>query len=597
MPVSWSAVASKILTVAAVFIVGAGLHLGGELFIPLALSVLLALVLSPLVNLLQKLRISRAVAVLIVTVLVFGALTLVGYFITVQAAALARKLPEYRTNARTKLDALRVPITRTLQKVHEAVEDVQGRDPAAAAKVPPDGRKPVPVELVDGRPETLRLGTMLLGPLVNAGAAFAVVFLLVVFFLIYRDDIRDRVIRLVGDAQVNLTNQTIAEATHGVSRFLLLQTCVNASHGITLGLGLWALGVPNPILWGFFAAVFRFVPYLGPIAGAILPVALSFAVFPGWTRTLMVAGFISILEILSNNLVEPVVYGKRTGISPVAVVVAAVFWTWMWGGVGLILAVPLTVCLLSLGKYVPSLQFLSILLGDEPPLEPKVHVYHRLLSGHEEEAAEFLEKELAQGRPLADVYDETVLGVLRMAESDAQLGRLDEEKAGMVFAILRDITDDLAETARLQNGPEQSACNAVILCLPASDKGDELSARMLAHLLRLKGCNAKPVEAEKMTSETLEAVRSERSDILVICTSPPSNLLRARYLYKRLRRQFGDLPIVEGVWGGGNARAIEGRIAPDHKATLVTNLREAESVVDSLAREVAARKKIQEGAA
>lgn len=597
MPIAWNAVTSKILTVAAVFTVGAGLHLGGELFIPLALSVLLALVLSPLVDLLQKLRLPRAMAVIIVTVLVFGALTLVGYFITVQGAALARKLPEYRANARTKLDALRVPITRTIQTMQNAVEDIQGRDPAAAKKGSNDGRNPLPVEVVDGRPETLRLATMLLGPLVNAGAAFAVVFLLVIFFLIYRDDIRDRVIRLVGDAQVNLTNQTIHEATQGVSRFLFLQACVNASHGVTLGLGLWALGVPNPILWGFFAAVLRFVPYLGPVASGILPVALAFAVFPGWTRTLLVAGFITLLEIFSNNFVEPVVYGKRTGISPVAVVVAAVFWTWMWGGVGLILAVPLTVCLLSLGKYVPSLQFLSILLGDEPPLEPKVHVYHRLLSGHQEKAAEFLEKEFAQGRPLADVYDDTVLGVLRMAESDVQLGRLDGEKAGLIFAVLREITDDLAETARSQNGREHSPCKATILCLPASDKGDELSARMLAHLLNLKGCIAKPVEAEKLTSETLEAVQSERCDILVICTSPPSNLLRARYLYKRLRKKFGDLPIVEGVWGGGDVRAIENRIAPDHRATLVTTLREAESAVDSLAREIAARKKIQEGAA
>jgi hypothetical protein len=269
----------------------------------------------------------------------------------------------------------------------------------------------------------------------------------------------------------------------------------------------------------------------------------------------------------------------------------------MWGGVGLILAVPLTVCLLSVGKYVPSLRFLSVLLGDEPPLEPKVHVYHRLLSGHQEEAAEALEKELAQGKSLAEVYEQTLLGVLRMAQGDIQLGRLDEEKAGLIFTTLSEIIDDLAETARAQHPQDPTPCNATILCLPASDKGDELSARMLAHLLTLKGCTAKSIAAEKLAGETLEAVQAEHADILVVCTSPPSNLLRARYLYKRLRRDFGDLPIVEGIWSGGDVRAIEGRIAPDHKATLVATLQEAEASVDSLARELAVRKKIKEGVA
>lgn len=585
---------SKLLTVAAVFIVAAGLHLGHELFVPLVFSVLLALILSPLVDLGQRLRLPRVVSVITVTVLVFAALAGAGYVIALQGAALAKKLPEYKTTAQTKLDALRVPLARTLGQVQEAVRGIQ----ESAPRSPERRQEPLPVRLVEDGPNPLKLAGVLLGPLFSAGAAFAVVFLLVVFFLVYKDEIRDRFIRLVGDARVHLTNQTITEATHGVSRFLFWQACVNASFGVALGLGLWALGVPNPILWGFFAAVLRFIPYLGPVVAGLLPVAMAFAAFPGWTRTLMVLSMILVLELVMNNFVEPLTYGKRTGLSPLAVVVAAFFWTWMWGGIGLILAVPLTVCLLSLGKYVPSLRFLAVLLGDEPPLEPKVHVYHRLVSGHQEEAAEFLEGELASGKSLAEVYDETLIGVLRMAEVDLQQGRLDDEKAGILFGTLLEIVDDLAETARGGRPPGPSAEPPIrILCLPSSDKGDEVAARMLCRLLQLQGLAARTIAADLMAGETMESIRSERPDLLAICTSPPSNLLRARYLYKRLRRQFGEIPIVEGLWGDGDPRAIEDRVAPDHKARIVSSFREAEKTLAEMARELAARKKLGEGAA
>lgn len=612
MTLPWSTLTSKILSVAGLVIIVAGLHLGQDFLVPLALSILFSLILSPLVSLGLKLKLPRTLSVITVVVLVFGFLGLVSYFIAGQAAALGKKLPEYKSNAKAKLESLRVPFARTLLNVQEAVKDAQGGSEGAP---PPrndtparTAQDPVKVEVVEGHPDALKVASNVLGPLMTAGASFAAVVLMVIFFLLYKDDIRDRVIRLVGDAQVNMTTQTITEATRGVSRFLFLQAAVNASYGVTLGLGLLALGVPNALLWGFLAAVLRFIPYVGPIAGGVLPVLLSVAVFPGWTRPLLVAGFIALLEVISNNYVEPVVYGKRTGLSPVAVVLAAIFWAWMWGALGLIVAVPLTVCLLSLGKYVPSLRFLAVVLGDEPALEPKVQVYHRLLTGHQEEAVELLEKELAQGKPLAELYDQTVLWVLRMAETDLQQGKLDPEKSVVVFEALREITDDLTESALsrkekvqalagLASEPPPEPCTMSALCLPASDKADEVSAHMLAQVLNLRGCRAKVVPVENMAGETMEAVQAEGADVLVICTSPPSNLLRARYLYKRLRRQFGEIPIVEGVWGSGDARSIEDRIAPDHKATLVTSLVEAEKVVVEMSREATARKKIRAGAA
>ena len=589
---------SKLVGAAALFVIAAGLRLGQELFVPLALGVLVSLVLSPLVHFGLRLKLSRVFAVLSVVVLVFGFLGGVGFFMAGQAAALAQKLPEYRSNVKGKLDTLRGPFTRTVSTVQEAVKEVNGGPPADPAKAEPlkKGREPLKVEVVDGPPDPLKLASVVVGPIMTAGASFAVVFLLVIFFLLYQNEIRDRVIRLVGDAEVNTTNQTITEATRGVSRFLFLQAVVNASYGLTLAAGLYAFGVPNALLWGFFAAVLRFVPYVGPVAGGVLPVLLTLAVFPGWGRSLGVAAFIGVLEIVSNNFVEPVVYGKRTGMSPLAVVLAAVFWAWMWGGVGLILAVPLTVCLVSLGRHVPALRCLAIALGDEPTLEPKIQVYQRLLSGRPDEAAELLEKELADGRPFVHVCDATLAGVLRMTQADLQRRTLDVEKGQLLYATLREIGAALAETERARTPPPSEPRGASVLCLPAGDAADEICAYMLSRTLELKGCRAAALTADKTAGEALEEVRAEGPDLLILCLSPLSNPLRARYVYKRLRRRFGEIPIVEIVWGGGDPKAVARRAAPDGKAKLVGSLAEASELASALARELGARKSLRAGA-
>jgi predicted PurR-regulated permease PerM len=598
MTTPWSGAAARVAVVAGLFIVVAGLRLGKELFVPLALSVLFSLVLSPLVRWIQKVGVPRVVSVVSVVVLVFGLLALVGLFIVGQAAALGRRFPEYRANVMTKLDSLRGPLARTVRTVEKALKDIQA--PPAEDKRSP--QEPVKVEVVEGPPDVLKIATLVLGPLMTAGASFAVVFLLVIFFLLYQDEIRDRVIRLAGSAEVNATTQTITEATQGVSRFLFLQAFVNASYGATLGLGLFVLGVPNALLWGFLAALARFVPYVGPVVGGVLPVLMSLAVFPGWSRPIGVGAFIVVLEVISNNLVEPVVYGKRTGLSPLAVVVAAVFWAWMWGGLGLLLSVPLTVCLVSLGRHIPSLNFLAVLFGDEPTLEPKVRIYQRLLSGQQEEAAEVLEKDVEAGKPLAAVFDATLLGVLRMAQADLRRGKLEPEDAERLFASVREIVDDVSDVARAElekkrEGAPAPVRGASALCLPASDAADEISAEILARVLHLRGCRAKALPADHTAGEALEAVAAERADLLVLCASPHSNLLRARYLYKRLRRRFGDIPIVEGVWGYANPRTIEARVAPDHKAVLVTSLAEAADLVERLTREAGLRKDLRDGAA
>lgn len=599
----------KILTVAGVFAICAGLHLGHEFFVPLALAILLSLILSPLVTLGERIRLPRTVSVLVLVVLVFGLLGLAGFFVVGEAAVLGKKLPEYRSNALAKLSALRVPLAHRLRQFQEVMKEVESGGAGTPPKEdvrPGTAREPVKVEVLEGAPRPIKVATVILGPFFSMLGSFAVVLLLVVFFLIYEPEIRDRVIRLAGDAQVHLTTQTITDATRGVSRYLLSQALVNTSYGLLLGVGLYAFGVPGAFLWGALAGLLRFVPYLGPIIGATIPVLMTLGAFPGWTRALLVAGFSGTLELVVSNVVEPLVYGRKTGLSPLAVVLAAVFWASLWGVVGLILAVPLTLCLVSIGKYLPSLRFLTIALGDEPALEPKIQVYHRLLSNHQEQAAELLEKELTTGRALAGSYDAVVLPVIRMAETDLQQGKLDDDKAAALFASLREIVDDLADVATVERDkkaalspPEQAPepCRTTVLCLPAGDRRDELSAHMLAQVLTLRGCQAKAVPIEKMAGEAMDLVKAEGADMVVICASPPSDLLRARYLYKRLRRRFEKMPIIEGVWGTPDARALESRIAPDGKATLVSSFVDAEKAIIELSREIALRNRLQDGIA
>ena len=588
---SKSTLTTKLLTVASLFVICAGLHFGSALFVPLALAVLFSLILSPLVNVGERLKLPRAISVVTVVILVFGVLGLSGFFVVGQAATLGKELPKYKANAQAKLQALRAPFQSTMGKIREAVQGAKKATEAPPVEaVRPDGQQvPAKVEVVEDTFDPIDVATVVMGSIVAAGGSFAVVLLLVIFFLIYKTEIRDRVLRLAGDAQVNVTVKTITEATRGVSRFLFIQAIVNTSYGVLLGAGLFLLGVPGALLWGFLAAVLRFVPYLGPVAAGVLPVLLALGVFPGWTRPLMTAGFIISLEIVVNNFVEPVAYGKRTGISPFAVVLAAVFWAWMWGVTGLILAVPLTVCLLSVGKYVPSLRFLTVALGDDPAPRVTLQVYHRLLSRHQEGAAELLERERAGGKSLAEFYDGVVLPVARMVEADVQEGKVDEEKAASLLDSLREIVDDLADSSLLgrDNGvtpvPREHP-GLSVLCLPLSHQVDDLLARMLAQVFSSGGCHAKALGVGTPAEETVEAVRAEGADVLVICSFPPSKLLRARNLYVRLRRSFSDVPILVAVMSGEEAREQGGRIAPDGKAMIVSTFVDVEKAIDEISK-------------
>ncbi len=434
-------------------LITAALYFGRDVLIPLALAILISFILAPLVTRLQAIRLGRVPAVLLVVILVFGAVGALGWTMGRQLVSFAETLPRYEQNIRAKTSLLRGGGTAALDQARKTVEHF--REDLGVAPPPGSGARaggekpraasaaPVPVTVVEPpeSPLTVLRTTLvpLLGPLGTAG----LVFIFVIFMLIQREDLRDRLLRLLGQGRLNASTQALDEAAQRVSRYLLMQSLINGGTGIAVGLGLFFIGVPNALLWGLFAAVLRFIPYVGPWVAASLPTLISLAVFPGWEKPLLTLGLFLLIELISNNVVEPLVYGSETGISTLGILVSAVFWTWLWGPVGLLMATPLTVCLVVIGRYVPQLQFLDVLLGDQPPLPLEAQVYHRLLAMDSEEAGALVEG-CVQEKNVAELYDGVLIPALILAERDRHRGKLSPEREEFVASTVRDWIDDFA---------------------------------------------------------------------------------------------------------------------------------------------------------
>jgi CheY-like chemotaxis protein len=368
---------------------------------------------------------------------------------------------------------------------------------------------------------------------------------------------------------------------------------VNAAYGLVVGIGLHFIGLPNALLWGVIAAVLRFLPYVGPPIGALLPTVLSLAVFDGWARSLMVIGLFLVIEIIVANFLEPMLYGAHTGISSLAILVAAVFWTLLWGPVGLVLSTPLTVCLVVLGRYVPQLEFLHILLGDEPVLTPEAQFYQRLLAGDHREARQVLEQHL-EGSSLLELYDSVVIPALALAEQDRHQNDLDEAVERFICQSTRELVEELdekcAEVREMpvveaddhdsENAATQSAIalRSKVVCVPVRDEADEIIGTMLAQLLERNGHEAQCI-ALGTTAEMLEQIGKENPDYVVLSALPPFALTYARTLYKRVRARLPDVSIVIGVWNFSEVEKLSSRLALDSHGKGVTTLRAARAEV------------------
>ena len=349
---------------------------------------------------------------------------------------------------------------------------------------------------------------------------------------------------MMGSGRLHLTMEALDEAGRRVSRYLLMQTLINGSQGIVVALGLLLIGVPNAILWGFLSAVLRFIPYVGPWLAAGLPIALSFAVFDNWIPTFLVISLFMVLELITNNVIEPWLYGTHTGVSSFALIVAVVFWTSIWGLAGLLLSTPLTVCLVVIGKYVPQLKFLSILLGDEPGLDPQSRFYQRLVAANREEADEIVDDFLKE-KDLPALYDALLIPALVQAERDQVEGGLSEERHTFILESIKEIAEECAERIdkKTEDHPFSSGTDLKLLCLPARTEADEISAMMFMRLSeKLPHVEASYLSATLLLGEMLHQVKELNPDIICVCSIPPSSVSKARYSLKKIHAKFSDHP-------------------------------------------------------
>jgi predicted PurR-regulated permease PerM len=566
----------------------AALYLARAVLIPIALAGLLTFLLAPAVRRLERWRVPRGVAVIAVVGLVGVAVGTVGWVLESQAAELASTLPAYRANIREKLERLRPAGSGPWARAGEVIAEI-GNDIAKATDVVPDvpagtapPREVVAVKLAEPEPTPLAYAKSLLGPLFGPLVLAGIVAVFTIFMLMKREDMRDRFIRLVGARSLQLTTQALDDAAHGVNRYLVMQLASNVVAGTAVGVGLYGLGLPSPGLWAALVVMMRFIPFAGMWIAAALPLAVSVAQSPDWTAPLMAFGLFAVVEIVAANFVEPVLLGTGTGLSAIAVLASAVFWGWLWGGVGLVLATPLTVCVAVIGRHVPHLEFFDVLLGKESGLSLEARLYQRLLAGDVDEATHVV-SEYAKERPAAEVYDGLVLPALRMAEADRHRGDLDEGREKFIVQAVKGIVETLAGTHPGEPGPEDEH-GAPALCVPAWDDADGLAAEMLAHVLRGVGVAAEDLSSESLTGELIATVSERRPAVVCLSSVPPGAMMPARVLYRRLKAKIPGVHVVVALWDPGmNTTAAAEALGLDGADRVVTSMIEAGAVVKALA--------------
>lgn len=559
------------------------LYLARDVLIPLALAITLTLILSPAVGWLQKLHIRRfpgSLLVMLVAVFLAGG---VAYVILNQLVQVVSELPAYRENIDNKIKALRAPDKGALGKAAKSVQELgKELNTPQEAPVPPIPRRraarnsapaaPLPVEVVPAPTNELVYLRDVSKPFLAPLAKLGIVLVFTVFLLVEESDLRNRIFRLAGLSRLNIMTEAVADGTRRISRYLMLQFFVNACFGILCGIGLYLIGVPYAALWGTVAAILRIVPYVGSVTAGLLPLLLSLAVFDGWRPPLLVFALFATLEVITGNLIEPWLYGAHTGISSLALLLTTMFWAVLWGPAGLILSTPLTVCVVVLGRHVPQLAFLDILLGDQPVLAPDAHLYQRLLAMDDQEARDVTDQ-YRRENSLRQLYDAVIIPALTMAEQDRHKGGLDPEREEFLFLALREIIADFSE----EHVPAGSAVRPErVLCLPANDEADEIASAMLAQLLEHAGASAVSFPVGSSLLGTVSLVEPTANDIFCVSAIQPFAFSQARTLSRELRAKFPRTKILIGVWGftGETERALI-RFQPSPPDKFVSSLTEA----------------------
>jgi predicted PurR-regulated permease PerM len=544
---------SQLLAVTVTVVVVTLLYLAKAVILPLALAILLTFVLAPAVTCLERIRLPRIVAIPVVLLATGAAVGAVGWTVFVQLVEVTNDLPAYTTNIQTKIQSLNQSKTTSfvraqdeLKTLSEQISDLsENLTGDRASREKGSSPNPVAVREVSASPGRLDAISGLLGVVVS----IALVAVFTFFMLLKREDLRNRLIQLTGHGHLNLMTQAMDETSQRISRYLSLQWLVNIGYGLIAFSVLHVLGLPHALLFGALAGLLRFIPYIGAPIGALMPAALSVAVFDGWTRTLLILAVFFCMELLTANLLEPHVYGKHTGLSSLAILVAAIFWALIWGPIGLILSVPLTVCLVVVGSHVPNLEFLTVLLGDQPVMQPDAHYYQRLLANDQREASQVLETNL-KGTSLESLYDSVLVPALHLAELDRHRNELDDSTVSFIIQTTKDLVEELGlkqDDSQSTDLSSERAAAERIICLPVRDDADEIVGIMLAQLLERAGYSAIALPIGSVEGMLAEVGRIQPG---VVCLSalPPYAISHARGIYRRLRVQYPTVKIIVGLW-------------------------------------------------
>lgn len=601
---------NQLLSLAVAVVVVAALYFAKEVLVPITLAILLSFVLAPLVERLRHWYVPRVPSVILAVLLAFGVIAGLGSVIGMQLASLAGDLPQYRTTIEQKLDSVRVEglarISALFKKLGREFDGDGAPAPAAAPAVnrgapaprtlQPGTASPIPVEVHQPDASPLEILRQVVSPLLGPIEKAFIVPIVCVFILLQREDLRDRIIRLFGSRDLHRTTVLMDDAARRLSRYFLTQLCINAGFGVVIGIGLTILGLPSAWLWAITAGLLRFVPYVGALLAAILPIALASAVDPGWSMMVWTGALFFGCDIVVGQIVEPLLYGHSTGLSPVSVVVAAIFWTWLWGAIGLILSTPLTLVLVVVGRYVERLEFLDVLLGDRPALTPVENFYQRMLAGDPDEAQDQAEV-LLKEHSLSSYYDTVAVKGLRLAASDLARGAVELDRLEKIQFAMHALIDELGESvpndtdpnaasvreAQLQTTAAEKALTAAaapkiplpergrlapawrgdtpILCVAGRGLLDRGAADMLSQLLGKHGLASRTVDNEAVSREGIASI--DTVGIVMVClayleiTGNPSHL---RYVIRRVRRRMPGVKVLVGLWPEGEEILDDERI-------------------------------------
>jgi predicted PurR-regulated permease PerM len=595
------------------------LYFGKPFLFPMAVALSLTFLLTPLVMQIQRLRVGRIPAVLLVLAMTATLVGGVGWIVGRQVIGVINDLPNYRENIQQKLYSLHAPtagpLSRTVRSIREigaeianttespgdtATEAPHTRRERALARLSED-KQPVPVRVVAPAQTAAQYFSQYARPVLEPLAILALIVIFSFYMLVKREDLRNRLLLLAGKGQLNLMSQAMNEAAARISRYLITNVLVNAGYGVIFGVALYLLHVPNATLWGALMAILRMIPYVGTMIAGFSTVAFTLAVFDNWWHPLWVLLLFGGLEFVIANFIEPHIYGKRTGISSFALVIMAIVWTLVWGWPGLIVSTPMTVCLIVMGRHIPQMSFLYILMGEEAELSPEAQFYERLLA-MDQSGAHAIADSFLEGKTLLDLYDGMVLPAILLSERDRHKGELDNIHSAWLYQSTTELVAELTDYAppaapggEAESGaePQEQTSTAItkaenaeaeavpehtspVVCVPAEDPADEIAATMLAQLLEKNGHSTMLLSRAALTEEILERLGEESNTILCISAVPPFAFAQARKMTQSLRKNVPRNPIVVGLWGSkDDVEKLRDRFGGARPTAIVTTLRDA----------------------